>query len=151
MYFLLLLFCGIVFCAQVPLDVADCFDSKQCKISSVGAFYITGPINGTITEGHIYEITNGLTYDAYFYWDTVIGMDINNGNNVNTSLNNAKHQILVPSGNVRYFDSGIFKNHITRLFIRFTDNSGNSVFESMDKAKIAKAEKRDCKEMFLLN
>lgn len=139
---------GLVYSQSVPFDVAYCFEDGECKIKSVGSFSLDNETSEIKMTGHIFEITNGLFYDAYFYWDAIgtpssTSFPQSNKTSppsppINPQLT-TKNSIFIPSGTVRYFDSTIYGAHIVRLFVKIASSSSGSpssgdVFESVDKA-----------------
>jgi hypothetical protein len=171
----------IIIKAQVPFDVSLCFENRDCSIQSVGSFFLGDKNykhNSTLAPplgGHIYQVLNGLSYDAFFYWDIIggersafdpTGKDDSDNNNSRENWfassdifkeeNFSKHSIFIPSGSIRYIDSGIYKTHIVRLFIKIistpaslssslssssSSDNKNTFYETVDKA-IGQEEKK---------
>jgi len=137
-YFIILVITTYCYATQIPFDVAYCIETKECGITSIGSFSIKDSTNISSIDGYLYEIKNGLLYDAYFYWDTVIGgsgmvptqsmfNDTNDGSD--------KKSIFIPAGNIRYFDSGIHTTHVVRMLIKMTDKlTSTTSYEAIDMA-----------------
>lgn len=125
--------------ADVPYEMAYCFETQDCGINSIGSYLMEHVLSDNRTlSGHLFQIKNGLPFDVTFYWD-VLG--------VLSEGPRHKKAIKVKSGSSRYFDSKVHTTHTVRLFIKNVDvpsedNSTQYQFEAMDK--VTGKEERKC-------
>jgi hypothetical protein len=130
----ILFFLVVLVLADVPLEIANCFEGKDCGVESLGSYLLPyvdkeEDTNKTIS-GFLFKVENGLPFDLTLYWD-VIGAVLDTG-----LVEEHKQLFVVKASSTRLIDTHVYGTQTFRLFVKDTSpvtTSGGLSYEQIDR------------------